>query len=104
MNVGQSASTNNINIRLTSERWLHITYSHKEINPDKPELVLETIENPDAVLQGDKEEKLAVKQISSRKWLVVIYKEEKPTGFVITAYITTDNKWLFRRKIIWSKV
>lgn len=37
-------------------------------------------------------------------WIVVVYKEmSKTDGFVITAYMTTDSRWLFQREIVWSK-
>lgn len=41
-------------------------------------------------------------KFDKKAWLVVVYKEEIADGFVITAYITTDIKWLFNRKIIWT--
>ena len=105
MIIGEVVSKNKVKIRLTSERWKHIIYSHKEIDAGSFSEVLETIENPDAILKGDKGELFAVKKKPrSKYWLVVIYKEQTKTdGFVITAYYTGDASWLFKRKIIWNK-
>ena len=105
MLIGTVTSKNNIAIRLTEERWLHIIMSHKEIDASNFPLVLDTIENPDFILEGDLDELLAVKRISGKKtWFVVAYKEVNSNdGFILTAYITTDSRWLFKRKILWSK-
>jgi len=65
---------------------------------------LGVVEKPDMVLLGDCDELLAVSKISRRKqWLVVVYKEDKNDGFVITAYVTSDIKWLLKRKVKWIK-
>lgn len=67
-------------------------------------IVLKTIENPDYIFVGVKDEFRVVKESSSNKWIVVIYKEVSSSdGFVITAYITSDLNRLKKRKIIWSK-
>ncbi len=105
MIIGEATSINKVKIRLTAERWKHITYSHKEIDAGNFSEILEVIGNPNAVLKGDKGEFLAAGRKSrSKYWLVVIYKElTKADGFVITAYYTSDVNWLFKRKIIWNK-
>lgn len=105
MILGTALSKNGVNIRLTEERWLHIISSHLEINPTEFLEILETIENPDVILKGDKEELIAARKKPGNKfWIVVPYKEtSKSDGFVITAYITTDSRWLFQRKVIWNK-
>ncbi|MDP1722134.1 MAG: hypothetical protein Q8L37_02900 [Candidatus Gottesmanbacteria bacterium] len=48
---------------------------------------------------------LAVRKQPRRKnWIVIVYKERDATdGFVLTAYVTTDFRWLLKRKILWSK-
>jgi hypothetical protein len=46
-------SKNNILIRLTNERIVHIERNHPEINSCSA-WILETIENPDFILAGDK--------------------------------------------------
>lgn len=105
MIVGTAKSKNGVKVRLTDERWFHITYSHKEIDPMAYSTILEIIKNPDMVLKGDTEELLAVKKRARRKdRIVVVYKEIDATdGFVLTAYITTDLGWLLKRKIVWNK-
>lgn len=106
MQLGEAVSISKVKIRLTGERWLHIITSHKEVDPSDYTLILEVIENPDFVLKGNVDkELLAVKKPSRRKyWFVIVYKETSTkVGFVITAYITSDIRWLLRRKIIWSK-
>lgn len=96
---------NGVAIRLTHERWLHITYSHKEIDPTDNTTILTVIKLPDVIFQGDTGELLAVRKRPRKKdWIVVVYKEIDVTdGFVLTAYITTDFRWLLKRKIIWNK-
>ncbi len=105
MILGTARSKNGATIRLTDERWLHITYSHKEIDADAVPIVLQTIKSPDVVFRGDQGELLAVKKQPRRKnWIVVVYKESDATdGFVLTAYVTTDFRWLLKRKIVWNK-
>ena len=76
MLLAKTTSKNNVTIRLTSERWHHITTSHLEIDPEDYKSI----------------------------WIVVPYKElNREDGFVLTAYITTDSSWLFQKEIIWSK-
>lgn len=98
-------SKNNILIRLTSERWLHIRTSHKEIDPDDFASIMNVVKDPDAVLQGDAGELLAIKKRSRKNaWIVVVYKEiGQSDGFIITAYITSVSQWLFKREVLWSK-
>lgn len=98
-------SKNGIKIRLTDERWYHITKTHPEINPEDFSIVTNTVENPEIILEGDVGELLAVKKHGNRTWIVVPYKEvDDKDGFILTAYQTTDNLWLFKRKILWNKV
>ena len=65
--------------------------------------VLLTITTPDFVLEGAKDELLAVRFVRQDKALVVVYKENKNDGFVLTAYFTTRTNKLLERKIIWKK-
>ena len=55
-------SVNKIKIRLTSERWQHIVYSHQEIDELGIDEVLKTINEPDAVLAGNLKELLAIRK------------------------------------------
>ena len=97
-------SKNKISIRLTDERFNHIIRSHPEVSKSDYLTILKTIGEPDIIFAGFRKELSAVKrQKSKNRWFVVIYKEEIKDGFVITAYVTTDTKWLLKKKIIWSK-
>lgn len=102
MLLATAKSKNNILIRLTDERFKHIIYSHKEISLPDFKLIASTIENPVAIFEGNSDELLATSKFDKNRWIVVVYKELKSDGFVITAYITTDFKWLLKRKIIWT--
>ncbi len=99
-------SKNNIPIRLTEERWLHITIAHPEIDSSKSAFVLDVVKDPDVLFVGDKDEILAVRKKSGKSmWFVVVYKEiNREDGFILTAYITSDERWLFKRKVLWNKV
>ena len=61
------------------------------------------VKNPDYIFKGQAEELLAVSKLSARVYIVVAYKETKPAGFIITAYDTTNVRWLFKKELIWSK-
>ncbi len=95
-------SQNNIPIRLTDERWAHITEEHCELAGMRLE-VLEAIENPSRILAGGEEELLAIQETEKAKFLVVVYRELSNDGFIITAFLTRRIKSLNRRKQIWSK-
>ena len=68
--------------------------------------ILETIENPDFILEGDYGALLAVRRyektpVSKDKYLIVVYKESSDDGFLITAYFTRRYaKW---RKVLWQR-
>jgi hypothetical protein len=68
-------SRNSIPIRLTDERWAHISDEHGEL--------------------------LAAREIDAGKWLVVVYRELGHDGFVITAFLTRRLASLERRKQLW---
>ena len=95
-------SQNNIPIRLTDERWAHITEEHCELAGMRLE-VLEAIENPSRILAGGEEELLAIQETEKTKFLVVVYRELSNDGFIITAFLTHRIKSLNRRKQIWPK-
>jgi len=95
---------NDVPIRLTDERWTHIVENHDDIAGYYFD-VLETVTNRTWVLQGDEDELWAVKLISKRKAMLVIYKEskEQDDGFIITAFFATKTQKLSRRRIIWQQ-
>ena len=94
-------SKNDVPIRLTEERWIHITEEHSEIAGYYFD-VLETVQEPEAIYAGKAAELLAVKKTESGKYLVVIYKEvSEEDGFVITAFLTRKNEKIERRAKLW---
>ena len=89
-------------IRLTDERWAHITEEHSELAGLRLE-VIESVENPSRILMGGKDELLAVRELSGGKHLVVVYRELQSDGFVITAFLTSKTKSLKRRTQVWPE-
>ncbi len=61
--------------------------------------------DPAWVFEGDEDELWAVKLITKRKGILVIYKESKEDndGFIITAFFTTKIRKLSKRRIIWQQ-
>ncbi|MBA3724077.1 MAG: hypothetical protein H0W89_04270 [Candidatus Levybacteria bacterium] len=100
--IHTTISKNTVTIRLTDERWRHIILLHPNL-VEKQQEVLKAVNNPDWILKGSADELLAVVIALNTKYLVVVYKESNNDGFIITAYITTDVKWLFKKEIIWNK-
>ena len=93
-------SVNGIPIRLTYERWYHITENHDDLASHFHD-VLETVENPDLVARGNKGSLKAARNLERRKWLVVVYKEaSKRDGFIITAYFLDTKP---KGEIIWRR-
>ena len=101
--AGYAISKNKVKIRLTDERWFHIVESHDYMS-GLSEVVLETINKPEEILEGAKDEFIAIQKYKN-KHIVVIYKEvSKKDGFVITAFITSKiAKVKNNRKAIWKK-
>lgn len=95
-------SKNGVLIRLTDERWTHITEEHCELAGLRLE-VIETIADPSRILAGREGELLAVQEISIGKHLVVVYREFDSDGFIITAFLTSKVKSLNRRTQLWPK-
>ena len=98
-------SRNSAPIRITEERWGHITRRHPEMATQR-EKIQETVSNPDLIQEGDFGELLAVrlypKTPLTRKYLVVAYKELlKQDGFILTAYFT--NVPSKRRRVLWKR-
>ena len=92
-------SVNGVPIRLTYERWFHITENHDDLASYYFE-VLEIVESPDFIVRGNKGSLKATKNMGKDKWLVVIYREvSKTDGFIITAYFL-DKK--AKGDVIWN--
>ena len=93
-------SVNKVPIRLTDERWLHITEEHCELAGMRLD-VLEAVANPSRIVEGRAGELLAQREIVPGRHLVVVYREEGHDGFIITAFITTRTQSLDRRRQLW---
>lgn len=93
-------SKNNKAIRLTDERWVHITEEHAELAGMRQE-VLEAVAEPGRILQGGEGELLAVREREVGKFLVVVYRELETDGFIITAFVTRRTASLNRRTQLW---
>jgi len=94
-------SKNNVPIRLSEERWFHITEEHSEMAGYYYE-VIESLEEPDAVYEGGAGECLAIKGLEKGKYLVVVYREvSKNDGFIITAFLTRRKRQFEKRRRIW---
>jgi len=94
-------SVNGINIRITNERWLHISEEHPEMAGYFFE-VLETITDPEAVYLGNSGEYLALKEVEPGKYIIAVYKETGiGDGFIITAFLTRRIAQVKRREKVW---
>ncbi len=93
-------SVNNVPIRLTYERWYHINENHDDLAGYFYE-TLETVENPDFVVRGNKGSFKAAKNFGKKKWLVAVYREiSRSDGFLITAYFLSAKP---KGEIIWRR-
>jgi prolyl oligopeptidase PreP (S9A serine peptidase family) len=101
--IGYAISKNKVRIRLPEERWFHITESHDYMS-GLSEFVLDTVSEPSEILEGDKQELIAIKSFNN-KHIVVFYREvTSKDGFVITAFITSQIERVRRnRKVKWKK-
>jgi len=79
-------SKNGVRIRLTTERWTHITEGHCELAGMREE-VLDTISYPLMIFAGNQGELIAFREIRDGKFLVVPYREMDQEGFIITAFL-----------------
>ena len=90
-------SKNGVPIRLTDERWAHITAEHSELAGFRSE-IMETVANPAAIFAGNQGELLAIREVEPGKYLVVVYRESQQDGFIITAFLTRKGHTLRRRQ------
>lgn len=93
-------SQSGVPIRLTDERWAHITEEHSELAGLRLEIVA-TVANPTAIFAGNQDELLAVREVEPGKYLVVVYRESQQDGFIITAFLTRKGQALHRRQQLW---
>ena len=93
-------SKNGVPIRLTDERWAHITEEHDELAGLRQE-VLQTVAGPQRIVAGRAGELLALRELENGKWLAVVYRELRDDGFVITAFATRRLRSFEKRKQLW---
>jgi len=93
-------SKHGVPIRLTAERWTHITEEHCELAGLRFD-VLETIAEPARIVEGQDGEHMAVREIEPGKALVAVHRELEDDGFVIRAFLTRRIKSLERRTQLW---
>jgi len=93
-------SKNNVPIRLTDERWAHTIEEHGEL-ADLRQDVLQTVAEPERIVEGGAGELLALREQENGKWLVVVYRELKDDGFVITAFLTRRLRSFEKRNQVW---
>ena len=98
--IDRVISKNDVPIRLTDERWSHITEEHTELAGMRLD-VLETVANPERMLQGNYGALLAVREMTTGKYLVVVYNEQDADGFIIASFMTRRVNSLNRRKQVW---
>jgi hypothetical protein len=98
--IDRVVSKGGIAIRLTDERWAHISEEHCELVELRSEVV-ETVLHPDRILLGGDGEQIAVRQLEQGKHLVVVYRERIDDGFIITAFFTRRVRSLDKRRQIW---
>jgi hypothetical protein len=98
--IDRIVSKGGIAIRLTDERWAHITEEHCELAGLRAE-VIETVSYPHRILLGGDGELLAVREIDAGKHLVVVYREQNNDGFIITAFLTRRIRSLEKRRQVW---
>ena len=96
-------SKNDVFIRLPETRWFHITEEHSEMAGYYFE-VLETVEQPHAIYQCKGGECLAVREVETDKYIVVVYKEvSKTDGFIITAFLSKRKRQFDRKQKLWPQ-
>ena len=93
-------SKNGIPIRLNDERWQHIIFQHPELENWKSE-ILAIVAEPDIIKAGDSGALIAIREIRPGKWLLVVYRELKDDGFIITAHFNERPRYLERRIQLW---
>ena len=105
MLLGTTTSVNGVPIRLTQERWGHITSQHPEM-ADYQAAILDAVARPDRILDGNNGQLIAVQTISQEKWLLVVYRELEMQGavvdgFIVTAFFNQRLRYLEGKKQVW---
>ena len=93
-------------IHLTLRQWTHITENHDYMAGNR-ELVLESIADPDELIQGEGGEVVALRAYErtnlTSKTAIIVYRDN-PSGFVITAWLTSrPDRVRMRGRQIWRR-
>jgi len=100
MTLDTAYSVNDVPIRLTEERWEHITDRRPYMTSYYDEM-LGAIEHPTWVLPGHRGSLIAVRNVGRFKYLHVVYREASlEDGFIVTAYIARRVK---KRRATWRE-
>ncbi len=67
-------SKNGVSVRLTEERWFHVTENHDDLAGHYDDVLL-TIEDPDYVIDGYRKALIALRRFTRTRYLAVVYKE-----------------------------
>jgi hypothetical protein len=101
-----AVSRNGMPIRISDERWTHVVEAH-DYMAGNIELVIETIEDPYAMVVGSKGELIALRYnettVLSEKYVVAVYREFSDDGFLIAAFMTSHPDTILRKGILWQK-
>ena len=105
--LGLAQLRNGAWIRLSYERWGHITESHDYMG-GLHEWVLETLSDPDTIVPGGGGALIAIKHFPktpiTEKDLIVIYREASPrTGIVVTAFMTSKVEKVRLKGVLWQR-
>ena len=100
-------SKSQVPIRITQERWLHVVEHHNYMAGNL-EKVIETIEDPDYLVAGLREEVVALRHYPetsiSEKYVVAVYKEvSREDGFLITAFMTSKPETILKKGVLWQR-
>ncbi len=108
MVLAEIISKDGVPLRITAERWAHIIENH-DYMAGSLDKVIETLQDPDYIVRGDKGTKMALKYYPttaiSEKELIAIYREMSTAdGFLITAFLTSKGQRLRRKgMVLWRK-
>jgi hypothetical protein len=89
-------------VRITDERWAHVTEEHPEMAGLRLDVV-EAIVDPERIVKGGDGEWLALRALEPGKLVVAVYRETGDDGFLITAFLTRRTAWLERREQVWPR-
>lgn len=106
MSFRASRTVTGVRVKLYKRILRRIIGKHNELESCEG-MILETLEDPDFVVEGHERELLAVRHYDvtplGSKDMVVVYREDK--GIVITAFLTSKaHRITEKRRIVWQKV